>query len=383
MSELVGFGRLDPVNRSTPILGVALDGVGAHPAAPTLLAATPSVLGAGRLVELARTAERGGFDFVTLHDSFDPADPASGELVFRLDALLALAHVAAATTTVGVIATVTTTHTEPFHVSKNVATLDLVSHGRAGWRVAVSTSSVAAQRFGRKDPAPIDELVAEADEVVDVVSRLWDSWEDDAVIRDVPTGRYLDRDKVHHVDFEGRFFRVRGPSITPRPPQGQPIVVVDVRDDASLSLAGRRADLAVIDAGTTADAASTAARLRDAAVAAGRAAGDVKVLVHARIGAPDLRRRLDDLTRVADGSLDLVGEPDDVARTMADWAEAVDGFLLRPDALADTLDWVVDDVLPALRAGGLLADVPSGATLRDRIGLARPENRYAGTGAAT
>ena len=159
---------------------------------------------------------------MSLDDGFDPAPD-------RPDALLALARIAPATASIGLVATITTTHTEPFHVSKNVATLDFVSLGRAGWRVAVSTSDEAAKRFGRKEPAPLDELYAEAADAIEVVQRLWDSWEDEAVIRDKPTGRYIDREKVHYIDFEGPFFNVRGPSITPRSPQGQPLLFIDVR----------------------------------------------------------------------------------------------------------------------------------------------------------
>ena len=165
-------------------MGIALDSAGV------------GLFEAERLVELARIAERADLDFVSLDDGFDPAAD-------RPDALLAMARLAPATTSIGLVATITTTHTEPFHVSKNVATLDFVSLGRAGWRVAVSTSDEAAKRFGRKEPAPLDELYAEAADAIEVVQRLWDSWEDDAVIRDKPTGRYIDREKVHYIDFEG------------------------------------------------------------------------------------------------------------------------------------------------------------------------------------
>ena len=199
-------------------LGIALDCAG------------DALFSADRAVELAQIAERAGIDFVSLDDGFDPAPD-------RPDALLVMARLAPATTSIGLVATVTTTHTEPFHVSKNVASLDLVSGGRAGWRVAVSTTEEATRRFGRKGVQSLDELYAEAGDAIEVVSRLWDSWEDDAVIRDRPTGRYLDRAKVHYIDFEGPFFSVRGPSITPRSPQGQPLVFIDARDEPSRALA--------------------------------------------------------------------------------------------------------------------------------------------------
>jgi alkanesulfonate monooxygenase SsuD/methylene tetrahydromethanopterin reductase-like flavin-dependent oxidoreductase (luciferase family) len=292
-------------------LGIALDCAG------------DALFSADRAVELALIAERAGIDFVSLDDGFDPAPD-------RPDALLVMARLAPATTSIGLVATVTTTHTEPFHVSKNVASLDLVSGGRAGWRVAVSTSEEATRRFGRKGVQSLVELYAEAGDAIEVVSRLWDSWEDDAVIRDRPTGRYLDRARVHYIDFEGSFFSVRGPSITPRSPQGQPLVFIDARDEPSRALASRRADIVLVD--------QPEPFARAAAV-----------LVKRPIVRGDAAALVDEL-RGAD----------------------VDGFLIEPDS-TETFEWFATEVAPLVRT----ADMPVGATLRDRFGLERPANRYA------
>jgi alkanesulfonate monooxygenase SsuD/methylene tetrahydromethanopterin reductase-like flavin-dependent oxidoreductase (luciferase family) len=330
-----------------PIVGVALDAVGPHQATR-------------RLVDLALDAERMGIDFVSLDDTLDPRSPE--ERPVRLDALLTLAHVAAATTSIGLLATVTVTHTEPFHVSKNIATLDLVSGGRAGWQVSVSTTEEAAARFGRRPTASPDDLYAEADDVVEVVRKLWDSWEDDAVIRDRPTGRYIDRAKVHYVDFAGRFFDVRGPSITPRPPQGQPIVAAKVDDSVTLAFAARSADLVFVD---TADADIVRARrdeLSSLAVGAGRAPDALRVLAVVP---------LDGTTTRTD------------AATLAGWfAEGnVDGFLLQPSSLADGLD-AIGDLIPVLGGDTDPSPLAPGQTLRERFGLDRPANRYAPAGVA-
>src|SRR4051812_31403733 len=178
----------------------------------------PSAYDAASYLALARLAERGGLDFVTLDDGFARPGP---------DALAVLARLAPATSRIGLVPTVTTTHTEPFHVQAAVATLDWVSRGRAGWRPDVSPGADEARLFGRRDAADPADLWHEAGEVADAARKLWDSWEDGAEIRDTATGRFIDRDKLHHVDFEGRTFSVRGPSIVPRPPQGNPVVVVD------------------------------------------------------------------------------------------------------------------------------------------------------------
>jgi alkanesulfonate monooxygenase SsuD/methylene tetrahydromethanopterin reductase-like flavin-dependent oxidoreductase (luciferase family) len=365
-----------------PLLGVSLDGAGAHPAVLQEQGVAQWLLDVDHLVDLARLAESVGFDFVSLDDSFDPDDDALAS--FRFDALLSLARVAPLTSRIGLMATVTVTHTEPFHVSKNVATLDLISGGRAGWRVAVSTSVAAARRFGRKDAQPRDQLVAEAGDVVEVVRRLWDSWEDDAVIRDRATGRYIDRDRLHYVDFEGEFFNVRGPSITPRPPQGQPVVAVDVDGPLGVEFGGQRADLVLVHATDIDTARTRREEVRGAAQSAGRDPDAVTVVVVAHIGESNQRRVLDRI--VARGAVpgpDLVGSAAEVAETIRRWTDsgAADGFLLQPDVLPTTLEWLVSDVVPALDRP-LPQEGSASPTFRDRLGLARPANRYTVSGAS-
>lgn len=371
---------------STPVIVLALDGAGAHPAAWRLVQDRRRLYEPARLVDLARRAEAGGATAVALDDSFDPPQPERGDLPFRLDALLSLAHVAAATSTIGLLATVTVTHTEPFHLSKNLATLDLVSDGRAAWRVRPSNSVEAAERFGRRGVDVADRLTEEAGEVVDVVRALWDSWEDDAVIRDQPTGRYIDRDKVHYVDFHGQWFDVRGPSITPRPPQGQPVVVIDANDQATSALAARQADVAVVTATKPGLLAERRQRIRQEAEASGRDPDEVTVLAEIVVGERDTRTGLDAAALGADraagagiGALEIVGDAADVAAGLDEITAAGLGLLLRLDALDPAsgagLDWLVGDVLPSLTDPPGVAAV--GSTFRDRLGLARPANRFA------
>src|SRR6201996_5362005 len=245
-------GRAVMPDSSTLIhLAVALDGAGWHPAAWREADARPDLMfTAAYWVELAQLAERSLLDFVTIEDSLDlqsddhfAADPRTDRVRGRLDAVLIAARTAPRTRHIGFVPTAVTTHTEPFHTSKAIATLDYVSAGRAGVRVQIAGRADTAAHFGRRDIQPLragrpysgpradpemQRLVTdhfdEAADYVEVLRQLWDSWEDDAEIRDVATGRFVDRDKLHYIDFEGRWFSVRGPSITPRPPQGQPVV---------------------------------------------------------------------------------------------------------------------------------------------------------------
>ena len=245
-------------------LAVALDGAGWHPAAWREPDARPSeLLSPQYWVDLVRESEWGLLDFVTIEDSLAIQSARRGELDDRtdqvrgrLDAVLVAARIAPTTSAIGIVPVTTTTHTEPFHVSKSIATLDYVSQGRAGVQARVSPTALEARQFGRRviadpsrngapspEPDSLSDLFDEAADFVEVVRRLWDSWEDDAEIRDLATGRFIDRTKVHYIDFEGRWFSVKGPSITPRPPQGQPVVSVLAHVPVAFRLAARSADV--------------------------------------------------------------------------------------------------------------------------------------------
>ncbi|WBP88664.1 LLM class flavin-dependent oxidoreductase [Kitasatospora cathayae] len=316
----------------------------------------PGRFDAGHYAALARLAERAGLDFVTLDDSFT-AEPS------RPDALATLARIAPLTSRIGLVPTVTTTHTEPFHTSISVNTLDWVSEGRAGWLVGVSTTEAEAKAFGRRPVAAEDELWAEAADAAEVAARLWDSWEDDAEIRDTATGRFIDRDKLHHIDFEGRHFSVRGPSITPRPPQGRPVVTVpvaaaDLAQDASpggrarVATAIRYADVVLLDAPDGATRLTSATDLRL------RSGEQLRVLARLDAALPDRaaeHRLLAELTATGTG---------------------VDGFHLVPAEPERDLAALAERIAPALRDAGLLRTGYPGRTLRDHLGLARPASRY-------
>lgn len=320
-------------------LGIALDGA--------------SAVGADYYVQLAQLAERGRFDFLAIDDSF-AAGPPGG----RLDALLVAARVGPVTRHIGLLPTVTTTHTEPFHVSKSLATLDFVSSGRAGWHVDVSRTAAEAAHFGRKSAAPPEKLWAEASDAVDVVRRLWDSWEDDAEIRDAATGRFIDREKLHYVDFAGEFFSVRGPSITPRPPQGHPVISIRVDDPAAVPVAARWADIVRSAAKDIAEAADIRRNVRAEIAANGRDPDQVAFLVEVSTSAGFVGERL--------------------ASRLTEWQSYVDGFTLSVASPQD-LQSIVDVTIPALTRRGLRPETYAPGSFRERFGLSRPENQYAGS----
>ena len=390
-------------------LAVALDGAGWHPGAWREPDARPAeVFDARYWTDLVTEAERAALDFVTIEDSlglqsedhFQP-DNRVDRVRGRLDAVLIAARIAPRTKGIGFVPTINVTHTEPFHASKSIATLDYVSTGRAGVRVQISGRHDVAAHFGRRDlprlpshavddPAAqsqIGEFFAETADYVEVLRRLWDSWEDDSEIRDVATGRFVDRDKLHYIDFEGRWFSVKGPSITPRPPQGQPVVSALGHGGASYELIAGSADVGFItprDAGQVSDIVGeitalqwAAGRRRDAV----HIFGDLLVyLDDTEQAAQTRRRRLDDLAGVQyrGDAADFVGTPAQLADLLQEWhAAGLSGFRLRPAALPHDLVQITEGLVPALRRRKLFRGGYEADTLRGLLGLPRPANRYA------
>jgi alkanesulfonate monooxygenase SsuD/methylene tetrahydromethanopterin reductase-like flavin-dependent oxidoreductase (luciferase family) len=371
----------------TPIhLAVALDGAGWHPAAWREPDARPAQLFTARYwLDLVREAERGLLDFVTIEDALrlqseHPREPdeRTDRVRGRLDAVLIASRIAPATTHIGLVPTAVVTHTEPFHISKAIATLDYVSGGRAGVRVRIAARPDEAAHFGRRQIPPIDELFDEAADYVEVLRRLWDSWEDDAEIRDVATGRFIDRNKLHYIDFHGRWFAVKGPSITPRPPQGQPPVAALGHAPPAHRLIASSADIGFI---TPHDAAEAERIVGEIDAPRVRLFADVAVLLDdTERAATDRLRRLDETagaTLAADAPI-VAGTPAQLADLLVDWQRTgLFGFRLRPAAIPRDLTAIVTGLAPELRWRGVLRTRYEADTLRGLLGLPRPTNRYA------
>ncbi|GAA3570616.1 LLM class flavin-dependent oxidoreductase [Amycolatopsis ultiminotia] len=374
-----------------PRLAVALDGTGWHPAAWREPEARPGdVLTAGYWADLVRQAEAARLDFVTFEDFLSLRTPSDSTVrtdvvQTRLDAVLIASRVAPLTSHIGLVPTTVVTHTEPFHAAKAIATLDYVSSGRAGIRAQVSGSAEEFRHFGRREPEGVDALFDEAADYLEVLRRLWDSWEDDAEIRDVATGRFIDRDKLHYIDFEGRWFSVKGPSITPRPPQGQPLVAALAHIPVAYRLAARQADLVYV---TPADRAGSASILAEVQEAQAARTGDslhvfadlVVFLDETAQAAADRKARLDERAGAeftSDAHI-FTGTPAELADLLLDWhATGLSGFRLRPAALPHDLTAITDGLVPELRSRGAFRTGYEAPTLRGLLGLSRPANRYA------
>jgi len=237
---------------------------------------------------MAHAAEAARFDTIFFQDTaavngseaMARGDTSRSKLsrTVKLEPTALLAALAAITTRIGVIATMTTTYNEPYNVARRFASIDHLSEGRAGWNLVTSQIEDEAQNFGFDAHMAHGDRYARAAEFYDVVVGLWDSWEADGLLRDKASGVYMDRDKVHFLDHVGTNFRVRGPLNVARTPQGRPVVAQAGSSEAGRELAARTADVVFTAQTQLAPAQAFYADLRARTVRHGRLADDIKIM---------------------------------------------------------------------------------------------------------
>lgn len=281
-----------------------------------------------------------------------------------MDAVLFANWLGARTRNAGILAGAPVNVLEPFHVSTAIATLDYVTDGRAGLLAQSLEGEHAASARRATGPLngyPADDrhaLERDFDEAIDVIRRLWDSWEDDAVIRDRESQRFVDGAKLRYVDFKGSNFSVLGPSITPRPPQGQPVIAASIA--AANDAAGKaNVDLIFLRAGIN----DVPSLLK----ASSTARSDLRYFADIEIGsaveAEKTARHWQD-------------ESERIAARVREWAAfGLAGIRLLPRQPKSDLLSLVDHLLPALRAAGI-GQARQATTLRERLALPAAANRY-------
>lgn len=278
------------------------------------------------LVDVARRAEASGIGFLLVEDGYGDAESQT-----TLDPIAVTSFIGGSTSSIGIVATVQPLYLEPFDLGEALATSDFDTLGRTGWLPVRPREATHASLFDRpitEDPSDID---AEIDEFVDVTQRLFDGWEDGAVIRDVASGRYLDVTKLHRIDHQGSSIRVRGPLVTPRSPQGR--VPTFLRTD--VTRAARDTGAADVLIGALAEAADIAA-----------IAGATPVLAH--VNADDAATTIDTIDSLRAGG-------------------KVAGVIVHPSSEA-----VRHDIL-----AHTWGEVNTADTLRASFGLGRPGSIYA------
>ena len=364
--------------------------------------------------------------------------------VTSFDPLTLLPALAMMTKHLGLIATASTTFEQPYLIARRFASLDHISGGRAAWNLVTTSNPDAALNFGMDDQMEHGERYRRAREFYDVVTGLWDSWADDAFIRDVKSGIYFDPGKLHVLNHAGKYFKVRGPLNIARPVQGWPVVVQAGASDSGRQLAAETAEVVFAGGGPLDDGRKLYADIKGRMEKIGRNPDHLKILPGAFVvlgetesEARDKRAMLDSLVHYESGiaqlsinlgtdaskfvpdaplpdipesnqsksgrervlalakrenltmrqlagrlggygGLGMVGTPKMIADQMQEWIETrgSDGFNVMFPYLPGGLDDFCNMVVPELQRRGLFRTEYTGKTLRDNLGLPRPENRF-------
>lgn len=287
-------------------LGSLSHGVGGHVAGWRMPGAQAHKESFEPIAHAVRTAERGKFDFVFFADAVNTGADAAPIFVVRFEPLTLLGALSVVTDRIGLVATVSTTYSEPYNVARAFASLDHLSGGRIGWNVVTGSSPDAAANFSRDKHPPHAERYALAEEYIKVTKGLWDSWEDNAVVADRQTGVFVDTSKMHVLDHAGDYFKVKGPLNASRPPQGYPVIFQAGASDRGLELAGATAEVVFATQSFQEDAIAFSGKLRDCAEAAGRSRDAVRILLGVSAIVGDTEREAQDIVAQLGAMVDPV-----------------------------------------------------------------------------
>lgn len=258
-------------------LGLFLQGAGHHVSGWRHPKAEAGSENFDLLRRVSQTAEQAKFDMVFLADGLTSGVDAHPSTIARFEPLTLLAALALVTDKVGLAATSSTTYGEPYHTARAFSSIDHLSNGRAAWNIVTTSYARTANNFSKSHPEH-DERYAVAEEFVDVVRGLWDSWDDDAFIKDKQSGVYADPSKVHVLDHNGKYYSVKGPLNIPRSPQGHPILIQAGSSGPGQDLAARTADVVFTAQQSLAEAQAFYKSLKSRVEKFGRQARDVAVM---------------------------------------------------------------------------------------------------------
>ena len=259
-------------------LGMILLGAGGHVAGWRMPGAEFGSENFPLLERITASAERGKFDFIFLADAVNTGLDAHPGMMVRFEPLVLLGALAMRTTRIGLGATVSTTYSEPYNVARALATIDHLSGGRCAWNVVTGSSPDAAANFSQDKHPPHAERYARAAEFLEVVKGLWDSWDDGAIVGDKESGVFADPAKMHVLNHQGRFFRVKGPLNITRPPQGHPVIMQAGASDAGRDFAAATAEVVFTAQQDMDEAVAFARDLRARCAAHGRPADALRIL---------------------------------------------------------------------------------------------------------
>lgn len=266
------------MSKPTPIrFGLMLHGAGGHmnswkhPAGPADASVNLSFY-----IDTARKAEAHGIAFAFVADGLFINEKSIPHFLNRFEPISILSALAVATSKIGLAGTISTSYSDPFTVARQFASLDLISKGRAGWNVVTTPLEGTASNYSRQHPDHALRYEI-ADEYLEVTQGLWDSWDEDAVVRNRETGQFFDPTKLHTLNHKGRFFQVAGPLNIGRSAQGQPVIFQAGSSDAGVGLAGKYADAVFTHSPNLEATRAFLRQVKASAVAQGRQGSDVKI----------------------------------------------------------------------------------------------------------
>lgn len=228
-------------------------------------------------LNVTKKAEDAGFSFVFVADGLYINEKSIPHFLSRFEPLTVLSALAPLTKYIGLVGTISTSYSEPYTVARQLGTIDKISHGRAGWNVVTSPLEGSADNYS-KDKHPDHSLRYDiAEEHLQVVQGLWDSWEDDAFVRDAENNKYFDKEKMHELNYKGEFFNVKGPLNIDRSEQGQPIIFQAGASKKGSGFAAKYADAVFTHGGTLEQAKKAYKDLKEKAKEAGRDEDDIKI----------------------------------------------------------------------------------------------------------
>ncbi len=227
-------------------------------------------------IEEAKIAEAAKMDFIFIADTMHITSGSSPHFLNRFEPISLLSAIASHTSNIGLIATLSTSYTEPFTAARQLASLDMISHGRAGWNIVTSALEGAARNHSRDGLDPLEDRYARAAEHVAVCQGLWDSWEDDAFVRDRENGVFFREDRLHALMHKGKYFRADGPLNIARSPQGHPVLFQAGASSDGRNLAAAISDCVFGGGRTKEEAAEYSRDVWNRAEALGRSRSDIR-----------------------------------------------------------------------------------------------------------
>ncbi|OMF20292.1 hypothetical protein BK133_29385 [Paenibacillus sp. FSL H8-0548] len=385
----MGDKRLD-----TMLLSVTLNGLGHHAAAWQAVPADENELDLSFYKKLAERAEQAGFDLLLIDDlpGFHDYDKEALARIpsARIEAVSLVSALIPFTKRIGLAAAVAVANNEPYHVARKLASIDHLTNGRAAWSIAADYPEAIKRHFGIPIDIHDEEKTEQTKEFIDVVLKLWDSWEDDALIIDKASGYYADPAKYHPLHHKGKHYVVKGALNTKRPPQGYPVLIHDAHSAVLSPFEAKEANILFTSQSELGEAQRFYGELH-----AKRPVHTAKVLLNitpylgrTNSEAKAKKAKLDEAAFGYTGTLGglsvrdavpIFGSAAEIADQLEQWFahRGCDGFNLVPAVSSQDLQAFAEEVVPELRRRGLFLSGQADQTLRERLGVPVPDNQFA------